>query len=243
MQTPWPTPDGVHRQVRVPVLMYHYLSDPPPNADKYRRDLSVSPALFDQHLAYLKAEGYETISFYDLLYYLTQGRPLPEKSVIISFDDGYLDNHQNAFPLLRKYGYSATFFVITEVVGFQGDPFYMTWDQLREMHAAGMDIECHGRTHIDMTQVSYDHLVWQVLGCKEMIEREIGQRPRFVAYPTGRYNDQVAALFASDNYWGGITTVQDSLHDSDHLFEIKRLRVRHTTSVPQLAALLVWQAE
>lgn len=238
--TPWPTPDGVARQVRVPILMYHYLSDPPAGSDRYRRDLSVPPALFEQHLAYLRAQGYQAITLYDLLYHLTQGAPLPERPVIITFDDGYRDNYSNAFPLLQQYGFSATFFVLTEVTN-QGEADYMTWEQLREMAAAGMDIECHARVHENLPENDDARLVWQVLGCREAIESELGERPRFVAYPSGHFDDRVIAFFASDNYWGGITTQQGSLHSSDALFEIKRLRVRNTTTVEDLAELLAFQ--
>jgi len=238
--TPWPTPDGVSRQARVPILMYHYLSDPPPGADRYRRDLSVSPALFEQHLAFLRDQGYQAITLYDLLYHLVQGAPLPDKPVIITFDDGYRDNYSNAFPLLRQYGFTATFFVLSEVTN-QGETEYMTWDQLREMAAAGMDIECHARVHENLPENDDARLVWQVLGCREAIEGEIGERPRFVAYPSGRFDDRVASFFASDNYWGGITTQQGNLHSSDALFEIKRLRVRNTTTVEDLAELLALQ--
>jgi peptidoglycan/xylan/chitin deacetylase (PgdA/CDA1 family) len=238
--TPWPTPDGVARQVRVPILMYHYLSDPPAGANRYRRDLSVSPALFEQHLAYLSQEGYETITVYDLLYHLTLGAPLPEKPVIITFDDGYRDNYENALPLLQAYGFNATFFVLIEVTN-QDEAEYLTWDMMREMHAAGMDIECHARVHDNLPENDDARLVWQVLGCREAIESEIGQRPRFVAYPSGRFDDRVAAFFASDNYWGGISTQQGTLHSSDALFQLKRLRVRNTTTVESLAELLAFQ--
>jgi peptidoglycan/xylan/chitin deacetylase (PgdA/CDA1 family) len=220
--------------------MYHYLSDAPPGADRYRRDLSVSPAQFEQHLAYLREQGYQAITLYDLLYHLTQGAPLPENPVIITFDDGYRDNYSNAFPLLQQYGFGATFFVLIEVAN-QGEAEYMTWDQLREMHAAGMDIECHARVHENLPENDDARLIWQVLGCREAIESELGQRPRFVAYPSGRFDDRVAAFFASDNYWGGVTTQQGSLHSSDALFEIKRLRVRNTTTVEDLAELLAFE--
>jgi peptidoglycan/xylan/chitin deacetylase (PgdA/CDA1 family) len=238
--TSLPTPDGVARQARVPILMYHYLSDPPPGADRYRRDLSVSPALFEQHLAYLREQGYQAITLYDLLYYLTLGQPLPDKPVVITFDDGYRDNFENAFPLLQQYGFDATFFVLVEVTN-QGEAEYLTWDMMREMHAAGMDIECHARVHEYLTDNDDDRLIWQVLGCREAIESEIGQRPRFVAYPSGRFDDRVATFFASDNYWGGITTQQGTLHSSDAFFQIKRLRVRNTTTVDQLAEMLTFQ--
>lgn len=252
--TPLPTPDGVLRQARVPILMYHHIARPPAHVDRYRRDLSVPPALFEQHLAYLKARGYQTISFYDLIYHLTLGWPLPKKPVILTFDDGYRDNYENAFPLLKKYGFTATFFVITELAtrasagmiaanGFDYAANYMTWQQLREMLAASMDIECHGRVHEDLDRIDQDRLVWQVLGCREMMEEHLGRRPRIVAYPSGRYTEHVMAVFASDHYWAGVTTRQGDLHRSDRLFEIKRLRVRNSTTVAQLAELLAWGAE
>lgn len=235
--TPGPTPDGIARQARVPILMYHYLSDPPPGADRYRRDLSVSPALFEQHLAYLAEQGYQSITLVDLLYHLVQGAPLPDKPVILTFDDGYRDVYENALPLLQRYGFTATFFVLIEVTN-QGEAAYLTWDQMRAMQDAGMDIECHARVHEYLPENDDDRLIWQVLGCREAIESELGQRPRFVAYPSGHFDDRVAAFFASDNFWGGVTTQQGSLHSSDALFEIKRLRVRNTTTVEKLAELL-----
>lgn len=233
--------------------MYHYLSEPPPGADRYRRDLSVSPEVFEQHLAYLKKEGYQTISLDDLIYYLAQGRPLPagDKSILITFDDGYVDNYDNAFPLLQKYGFTGVFFVITELAerasagmtapdGVRYADVYMGWDQLREMAAAGMEVECHARVHEDLTENDDARLVWQVLGCREMIESQLGQRPRYVAYPSGIYDQRVASVFASDGYWAGITTQQGTLQDSAHPFELKRLRIRNTTTPEQLAELLAW---
>ncbi len=252
--TPLPTPDGVQRQVRVPILMYHYVSVPPSDADRYRRDLSVPPELFEQHLAYLKEQGYQTISLDDLINFLALGRPLPPggKPVIISFDDGYLDNYQNALPLLQKYGFTGVFFVVTELAerasagmtapdGLRYADVYMTWEQLRAMAAAGMDVECHARVHEDLTENDDERLIWQVLGCREMIESQLGQRPRYVAYPSGIYDKRVAATFASDGYWGGITTQQGIQQNSARPFELKRLRVRNTTTPEQLAELLAWK--
>ena len=95
--------------MQVPILMYHYLSIPPADANLYRIDLSVSPDLFAPQLDRIQAEGYTTISLYDLLAHLWEGAPLPEKPVVITFDDGYRDNYTNAFPLLRERGMIATF--------------------------------------------------------------------------------------------------------------------------------------
>ena len=179
--------DGQIRSAHVPMLMYHYLSEPPTGSDKIRRDLSVTPARFAAHLDRLQSEGYTTISLYALMDYLTHGAPLPAKPVILTFDDGYLDNYTNAFPLLKAHGMTATFFVITDFLD-EKRPEYMSWEMAREMLAAGMSIESHGRNHANLAGRDRDYLVWQALGSMETLQFELGVRPRFICYPAGRFD-------------------------------------------------------
>lgn len=237
LTAPAPTPDSVTRIVQTPILMYHYVSVPPADADIYRRDLSVPPDLFAQHLDRITADGYTAITLYDFLNHLTYGEPLPEKPVIITFDDGYRDNYQNAFPLLAERNMTATFFVVTDFID-EERPEYLTWEMLREMYAANMPIESHGRNHVSLKDKDVDYLVWQALGSFEAIERELGQRPRFVSYPAGQYDQNTLDLFKSANYWAGLTTVQGATHDSDNLFELRRVRVRGATTPDELSRLL-----
>ncbi len=235
--TPGPTPDGIPRVARVPILMYHYISAPPPGADKYRIDLSVSPERLESHLRYLRDQGYTTISLRDLVYHLTQGAPLPPKPIILTFDDGYEDQYLNAFPLLKKYGFRGTFFIITDFVT-EERPGYMTWSQLKEMVAAGMEIGSHSRNHPDLRGKPVDYLVWQALGSKEAIEAHLGITPRFISWPSGRYDDQAIAVFHSAHFWGGVTTHQGTVQRSDRLFELQRIRVRGSYTAKYLDALL-----
>ena len=232
-----PTPDGTMRTVRVPVLMYHYLSVPPPGANIYRQDLSVSPELFAAHLDAMQQAGYIAISPYDLLAHLTQGAALPDKPVLITFDDGYRDNYENAFPLLRERNMTAAFFVVTDFIDEQR-PEYFTWDMLREMSAAGMSIESHGRNHVSLAGKDADYLIWQALGSLETIHYELGVRPRFVSYPAGEYDHNVTDIFHSAGYWAGFTTMQGATHNSDDLFQLRRVRVRGTTTPEELLRLL-----
>jgi peptidoglycan/xylan/chitin deacetylase (PgdA/CDA1 family) len=232
-----PTPDGQERTVRVPILMYHYLSVPPADADIYRKDLSVTPDNFAQHLDRMQAAGYTTIYLNDLLLHLTQGDPLPEKPVILTFDDGYRDNYLNAFPLLRERGMTATFFIVTDFID-EERPEYMTWDMVREMYAAGMAMESHGRNHTSLKDRDEDYLVWQALGSLETIEFELGVRPRFISYPTGAFDEKTIEIFQSAHYWAGVTTIQGATHQSDELFELRRVRVRGTHDADELLRLL-----
>ncbi|RIK37806.1 MAG: hypothetical protein DCC57_21345 [Chloroflexi bacterium] len=232
-----PTPDGAARSARVPILMYHYLSVPPPGADRYRVDLSVAPDTFAAHLDAMQQAGYTPISFYTLLAHLNQGAPLPEKPVILTFDDGYRDTYENAFPLLRARGMTATFFIVTDFID-EARPEYLTWDMVREMYAAGMSIESHGRNHVSLKHKDRDYLIWQALGSAETIQFELGVRPLIVSYPAGEYDELTIEIFRSAGYWAGVTTVQGATHHSDDLFRLQRVRIRNSTSADELLRLL-----
>src|SRR5690606_502685 len=119
------------------------------------------------------------------------------------------------------------FFVVTDFID-QQLPAYLTWDMVREMHAAGMSIESHGRNHVSLENKDRDYLIWQALGSLETIQYELGVRPRFVSYPAGDYDALTIEVFRSANYWAGLTTVQGATHSSDDLFQLRRVRVRGT---------------
>jgi peptidoglycan/xylan/chitin deacetylase (PgdA/CDA1 family) len=176
-------------------------------------------------MQYLATHGYHTITLEELALHLLEGRPLPPKPIVLTFDDGYMDNYQNAFPVLKKYGFKGVFFVITDFVTnrYKG---YMTWKELKEMADAGMAIESHSRNHADLRHRSYDYLVWQALGSKEAIENHLGITPRFICWPSGKYDSFSAKVFESAGFWGGTTEIQGITQDSAHMFELQRIRMR-----------------
>ncbi|MBN1139939.1 MAG: polysaccharide deacetylase family protein [Anaerolineae bacterium] len=219
-----PTPDGVYRQVRVPILMYHHIADPPPDADDIRRDLSVPPAVFYEQLRYLKEQGYRTITLNDLALHLTRGAPLPGKPIILTFDDGYADAYTHAFRMLQSFDFTGTFFLITEPID-NGDPLYLSWAEVEEMHAAGMAFEPHSYNHPDMTNRAYEFVVFQILAPTEAIEVRTGVKCRFFAYPTGRYDQLIIDVLRSAHFWGAVLTEQGATHTADDLFTLRRVRV------------------
>ncbi len=217
--------------------MYHYISDPPADADIYRKDLSVSPSRFESHLKYLKENGYQAITLDALLDFLTTGKPLPEKPVILTFDDGYVDNYANAFPLLQKYGMIGHFFIITDFVN-EKRAEYMTWPQIEEMSAAGQRFGSHSRNHPDLKGKPADYLVWQALGGMEAIQEHLGYHPRWISYPAGSYDARTKAVYQSAHYWGGLSTEQGTTHTTDRIFDLERVRVRGSHTADDLATLL-----
>ena len=231
------SPEALHRIARVPILMYHYISVPPSFQDQLRVNLSVPPDQFENQLKYLKENGYKTIDLYTLHDHLVNNTPLPAKPIILTFDDGYRDHYENAFPLLKKYGMVGTFFVFTDPV-FQNHVAYMTWDMAREMAAAGMDIESHTKTHPDLRNRSNDFLHTQIYTPIDAITEQIGKRPRFFAYPAGQYDNNVMRVLADAQTWGAVTTRWGSTHAIDNSLTWTRMRVNYGMSVGAFAQML-----
>jgi peptidoglycan/xylan/chitin deacetylase (PgdA/CDA1 family) len=230
---PQPTPTTGGFSLTVPILMYHYLSTPPAGADAIRLDLSVSPQNFEAHLAYLREAGYETISLNELSYALSQEMTLPAKPIIITFDDGYRDNYENAFPLLVKYDYTATFFIFTQPIDTY-NVNYLTWEMVIEMHQAGMEFGSHSYRHADLRNRDVDFLVYEILGSKEAIEERIGQPVRFFAYPSGQYDDLTIQVLDSANFWGAVTTHWGANQAYNQRFEMPRIRIRGSDTAVEL---------
>lgn len=230
--------DGTLRRIRVPILMYHYISELPEDADDIRVGLTVSPSLFRAHMNYLHEQGYTTISLYDLDNALLQGTPLPPKPVILTFDDGYLDHYTNVFPVLREYGFTGTFFIITGLAD-QKAQGYMTWDQIRTMAAAGMNMESHTKTHADLRDRDYDFLVYELLGSLESLAAINGHQSHMFAYPVGRYDDATLSVLGQLPVWRAVTTQPGLLHTTDNRLELPRQRITGNMSVSGLAYILL----
>lgn len=235
---PLPTPHEVYSwTLKVPILMYHYISIPPANADKYRIDLSVAPEDFRQQMAYLAQNGFSTITFEDLSRAIADKQDLPDKPVIITIDDGYRDNYENAFPILREFGHTATIFLVTDPID-QGNPNYMTWAMIEEMAAAGIQFGPHTKTHPDLRGLSREKLIWQILGSQETVAAHVGYMPRYFAYPSGRYDENTIAILKELNFWGGVTTMGGKWHGFNDRFEWTRVRVHNYTALSEFIDLV-----
>ncbi len=220
-----PTSNDAKRVASVPILMYHYISVPPPGSDRYRLALSVTPANLDAQMAFLKQAGYHAITLYDLHAYLAQGKSLPDKPVILTFDDGYVDAFTQAMPILRKYGFVGTFFVLTGPADEGGAGEHLTWEQIAAMSATGMDMELHSREHYDLRNRPNDFLVHQIAGAKDSLEAHINRPVRWFAYPSGRYDAAVVRVLKSDGFWGAVTTKPGRTHVASGSFDLQRVRI------------------
>jgi len=222
--------------------MYHHVSEIDESFDALRRSLTVTPEALKRQLDYLMQNGYQVVSLEAVLRHLALGEPLPERSVVLTFDDGYRDAYDVVFPILQEYRATASFFLVTAPID-QGSPDYITWDQVREMSLAGMEFGAHTYTHPDLTDQDTDYIVWQVVGSQEAIEERVGHKVRYFAYPSGAYDDDVVAVVQSAGFWLAVTTEYGCSLDSDSLFTLTRVRVRPQDTLATFARKLATCAE
>ncbi len=172
-------------------------------------------------MKYLHDSGFTTISL-DQLYDAYQGKAvLPEKPIVLTFDDGYPDNYTVAFPVLKQNNFKATFFVSTGAVG----PGMMTWDQLKEMQEYGMSIESHTVNHFDLRTLAPAQQRKELAGSKQAIESKLGTKVKFFCYPSGKYNDVTLKILNEFGYKLAVTTVYGNAKLGDPLLQLKRIRI------------------
>ncbi len=239
----------VNTSVQVPILMYHHISNLAPH-NMLDLTLTVTPTVFSQQLAYLKAKDYHSITFNQLFNALYYNGPLPSRPIILTFDDGYEDGYQLAYPLLREYGFSGMFYIITGKVNWEGQ---MAWGQLREMLEHGMQIGSHTIHHVDMGRVllnSVEQAQQELQISKITLEQKLRIVIQQFCYPSGEpfrtgswyARRQIVLLLAQDGYVGATTDpgMTGILQQSQAPFMLLRIRVDGRESVQSFVQSLPW---
>lgn len=199
----------------IPVLMYHSISTLPGNS------LGVPVKQFAQEMDWLKRQGYHSISTEDLYLALVNKTPVPEKPILLTFDDGYADNYWSAWPILEQKGFRATFFIVTNSVG----PGMMNWDQLNDLSRQGNSIGSHTVHHLDLSTLSYNQQERELTISKQELENHLGIKETVLCFPAGRYNKTTLALMPKLGYTLGFTTKPGKVHLGDDLLTLKRERI------------------
>ncbi|CAA7599661.1 Glycoside hydrolase/deacetylase, beta/alpha-barrel [Acididesulfobacillus acetoxydans] len=199
----------------IPVLMYHSISTIPGNT------LGVPVRQFSAEMTWLHRRGYHSLSPEELYRALTAGEKVPEKPILLTFDDGYADNYYAAWPILRANGFRATFFVITNSVG----PGMMTWNRLAELVRAGNSIGSHTVHHLDLASLPAKEQEDELALSKQTIKSHLGLDVQAFCFPSGRYNTTTLQLMSKLGYRIGFTTHSGRVHLGDNPLILKRLRI------------------
>ncbi|MGI6103657.1 MAG: polysaccharide deacetylase family protein, partial [Patescibacteria group bacterium] len=214
--------------IPVPILTYHYVRVISPDDDPLGYRLSVPPGDFALQLEAFKHRGYEPITLKDFF----AGR-INERSIILTFDDGYRDFFEAAYPILRRRGVTAVAFVTT---GFLNDKEgrYLTDEMVRELHDAGIEIGAHTVTHANLAAITPEKLRTELLESRFRLEELIGDRVTSVAYPSGKYSDDVLRLSAFAGYDLGVTTEYGAATLRDDVLRLPRINVTGGMPVDEL---------
>ena len=222
-------------QVNLPILMYHHVMNPSAADSELTRGLTVDPASFEAQLSYLQQQGYQSVSMRQLFGALYYGEPLPNKPVLLTFDDGYADNYFQAAPVLEKYGFTGIFYIITGLVGSEG---YMSWEQVLELEQKGMEIGAHTATHPDLTMLDGEALLEEVFGAGAVLGEKLGHPVYWFCYPSGKNNQGVIENVWVAGYLLEVTTDPGRIHNSSDPFRLPRLRVGPGTTMEQFVRLV-----
>lgn len=203
----------------VPVLNYHQINDRDHNA------LTLSTPEFEAQMKYLAENGYHTITADELADHLENGAALPEKPILLTFDDGYIDNYENAYPILKKYNLKGSIFIITDYLNVY--PNYLTWEIAREMQDSGViDIQCHTMTHVALSSLnSAEELQHEAVDSKKAIETHLEKRVTSIAYPCGAYNDEVQSVVKEAGYRTAFTVNYGLDNRGDDQYALDRIPI------------------
>ena len=198
------------RYQTVPVLVYHQFGE------KSANRMTVSREAFEAQMRLLREKGYRVIPLAQLVAFAEYRAQLPEKSVVITIDDGWRTMYDIAFPILRKYGYPATLFVYTQLIS--GGAKTLSWDQVREMAEQGLDVQCHTVTHRNLalqqegeSAEQYFAAVRREIGeATGLIEQKTGRRPTVLAYPYGETNGLAIELLRRQGYRAAFTVEREA---------------------------------
>ncbi|MFA4889126.1 MAG: polysaccharide deacetylase family protein [Candidatus Omnitrophota bacterium] len=210
-----------NRNYVVPILMYHSVC---PNPDPQNK-LALSPEVFELQMSFLK-EYNKVITLEELAASIRENKPIPANAVVITFDDGYADNYRYAFPVLKKYNFSAAIFLIVNEVGRpQNDR--LSWKEIEEMQASGLitfGSHCLGPEPL-VNISSGSELRKQISDSKKILEEKLGKKVAAFSYPEGKFNQRIRQQVIAAGYTLAVATNPGKEFPDKDRFVLKRLRI------------------
>jgi peptidoglycan/xylan/chitin deacetylase (PgdA/CDA1 family) len=214
------------------ILTYHSIDTPPRGAKMI--GLYVTPKMFRFQMNYLRLAGFKVLPLKDLLALVGVGCR-DEKLVALTFDDGFMDFYRNAYPVLRRYGYPSTVFIVSELVGRENlwnlrklgsVRKLMDWKHILEVAANGVTIGSHTRTHPQLVRCSASEMHSEIADSKKDLENSLNQPVEFFCYPYGRFNEAVKEEVRKAGYFGALTTQKGIIEKDFDPFALPRISIR-----------------
>jgi len=216
--------------------MYHNVGVPP--RETTFRGLYVTPHMFTFQMWCLKASGFRVVPLKEILSFV-KGDIVHENLASITFDDGYQDFYDNAYPVLKEYGYPSTVFLVSNLVGkenlwdhpqIHGRKKLMDWETIFRLREEGITFGSHTMTHPFLSKLSPTDMADEIKNSKALLESRLQAPVEFFCYPYGDYNNEIINVVKESGYIGAFTTKRGLVHRDDDLFEISRSLIRNSTN-------------
>jgi peptidoglycan/xylan/chitin deacetylase (PgdA/CDA1 family) len=234
----------------IPILAYHSVGDMPPHKDLKR--LNTPPNLFEQHLEYLANSGYRVISLDDLENCLKENKLNRFKTVVLTFNDGYKNWYENVLPILGKYGYPATMFIVSEYLDCK-DPFVWIEDGLRygaplstleikEMLKHNFTVGSHSLSHPDLTKLTHDDCIREIGKSKKKLEELFGKPVDYFAYPFGarvHITKEIKEHVRDAGYKSALSNIMGRNENDNDLYALKRIRIDWSDNISRFRLKLI----
>ena len=224
---------GSTRTSRLPILMYHSLSDNPEHEVPPYYRTSTDPLIFRQQMRFLAAEGYKTMDLTQVISRLQNERSFPEKTVVITFDDGLKDFYLQGFPIIKELGFQATVFLPTALIGDERRSFKnnecLTWAEVRELRKAGIGFGSHTVNHPQLKDLTGREIEGELVESKARIEQELGEPMSLFSYPYAfpqedrSFAESFRQLLIQCGYACCVTTEIGRVRAGDDPYRLKRL--------------------
>jgi len=214
-----------NQKQRIPVLMYHEVV--PEGHQIKKPGLVVTGAEFKEQMLFLKKQGYTTMFLRDLYSYLAYRKPLPDKTIVVTFDDGYKSFYGLVYPILKELNIKASVAVITKPMDNNYAYYYISWKQAKEMVNSGLvELVSHTNTHRKLNTVSSTHLLREITVSDQTIAKHLGRESNILVYPIGGYNNKVIRTLKKEYILG--VSMKDGVNKyGTNPFIIRRCRVSH----------------
>ncbi|MGK2954618.1 MAG: polysaccharide deacetylase family protein, partial [Solirubrobacterales bacterium] len=214
----------------VPILMYHVIGEPAAGVEVPYPELYLSVDDFQDQVDWLDDNGYRAVTLIQVQDAWYDGATLPEKPIVLSFDDGYLGQYTDAMPILQEKGWAGQ-------LNLKSEGSDLSSTQVKKMIKAGWEIASHTITHPDLTSISAEQLEEELTVSRDTLEKDLGVKVENFCYPAGVYNDEVVAAVEAAGYRGA-TTVDPGLAEKSEPFTLKRIRIDRGDTSQALASAL-----
>jgi len=209
-------------------LMYHHITHLQANATATWRTLTVTPEAFEAQVKWLADNGYHTLYFSDLVAYFRDGVPLPEKPIILTFDDGWTDDYTVAFPILRKHCMVGTFFPPVAWVNRSNGSKVMTWPMIEEMSRSGMEFGSHTIDHHLLNEQTAQQITEELVDSKAALEQHVVRPVVALAYPGGGHNPLAVSLVPKAGYGAAVGVTAGVEQARSDLFLLHRITIPYS---------------